>query len=84
MHDAAFADRQGCAVDGDLIGGLCKVHAYSLDRERRFERMRGDVGPRDHVVRAGHGRVLVGGGIVERAGEVRDHELGGAGGEGGG
>ena len=84
MHDAALADRQGRAIDVDLVGRVGEVHADAFHRERRFERMRGDVGPRDHVVRAGHGRVLVGGGIVERAGEVRDHELGGASGEGGG
>ena len=65
MHDAALADRQGRAADVDLVGRVGEVHADAFHRERRFERMRGDVGPRDHVVRAGH-------------------ELGGAGGEGGG
>ena len=70
MHDAALADRQGRAVDSDLIGGLCKVHAYSPDRERRFERMRGGVGPRDHVVRAAGQEKL----RVRVPGNARQHE----------
>ena len=84
MHDAALADRQGRAADVDLVGRVGEVHSDAFHRERFLQGVRGDVGPHDDVLHAGHGRVLVGGGIVERAGEVRDHELGGAGGEGGG
>ena len=90
-RDHALVQRHAVRADGQSLAGnvhalvhaVCR-RAQALHRKWRVQRVGGGLGPHDHVVRAGHGRVFVGGGIVERAGEVRDHELGGAGGECGG